>query len=255
MNNKDTSWGKVAEWYDELLEESADSFQAKVILPNILRILDIKPGMKILDVACGQGFFSRVFEQEGAAVTAADISGELISAAIKKSPKTISYHVAPADKLPFAPNDSFDAAVIILALQNIDDLAGTIAECSRALKKSGRLVIVLNHPSFRIPQRSGWGWDEKAGKQYRRIDSYLSDDRIGIDMAPGEKNPAKKKMTMSFHRPFQVYFKALNKAGFTVARLEEWISHRKSQKGPRAAEEDRIRKEIPMFLMLEAVKL
>ncbi|MCX6716038.1 MAG: hypothetical protein NT077_03410, partial [Candidatus Taylorbacteria bacterium] len=91
-------------------------------------------------------------------------------------------------------------------------------------------------------------------KQYRRIDSYLSDGQIEIDMTPGENDPAKKKTTMSFHRPLQSYFKALNKAGFAVSRLEEWISHKKSQNGPRAAEEDRIRKEIPMFLMLEAVK-
>ena len=86
MDKKETSWGKVAEWYDELLENSPDSFQAKVILPNITRILDLKPGMKVIDVACGQGFFSRVFEQQGASVTASDISSELVSAAVKKSP-------------------------------------------------------------------------------------------------------------------------------------------------------------------------
>ena len=28
---KETSWDKVADWYDELLEEDPDSFQAKVI--------------------------------------------------------------------------------------------------------------------------------------------------------------------------------------------------------------------------------
>lgn len=255
MDKKETSWGKVAEWYDELLENSPDSFQAKVILPNIIRILGIKPGMKVMDVACGQGFFSRVFEQQGASVTASDISSELVGAAIKKSPKTIAYHVAPADKLAFADAGAYDAAVIILALQNIENFAGTIAECSRALKKGGRFIIVLNHPAFRIPQRSAWGWDEKAGKQFRRIDSYLSDDRMEIDMTPGEPDVRRKKKTMTFHRSLQAYFKALNKAGFAVTRLEEWISHRKSQKGPRAAEEDRIRKEIPMFLALEAIKM
>jgi hypothetical protein len=59
---------------------------------------------------------------------------------------------------------------------------------------------------------------------------------------------------MTFHRPLQVYFKAINKCGLSISRLEEWISHRSSQKGPRAIEEDRIRKEIPMFLCIEARK-
>jgi hypothetical protein len=82
----------------------------------------------------------------------------------------------------------------------------------------------------------------------------MSDSKIKIDMTPGESDPKRKKSTVSFHRPLQSYFKALNKADLSVTHLEEWISHKKSQKGPRAAEEDRTRKEIPMFLMLEASK-
>ena len=69
-----------------------------------------------------------------------------------------------------------------------------------------------------------------------------------------EKDKSKKQKTISFHRPLQSYIQSLHKAGMAVTRLEEWISHKKSQKGPRAIEEDRIRKEIPMFLMLEAAK-
>jgi len=258
--SKSTSWGGVAGWYDELLEESSDSFQAKVILPNLSRILDLKPGMKVLDIACGQGFFARTFEQAGAEVSAADISPELIVLAKKKSPAStagkpaIAYHVAAADSMPFAADGSFDAAVIVLAVQNIENIQGALAESARILRKGGRLVLVLNHPAFRIPKESSWEWDEKTGKQFRRIDSYLSDAKIKIDMTPGELDPMKKKSTISFHRPLQSYFKSLNKAGFVVSRLEEWISHRKSQKGPRAIEEDRLRKEIPMFLMLEATK-
>lgn len=253
--NKPTSWGAVAEWYDDLLETSADSFQAKVIAPNLLRLLDAKPGMKVLDIACGQGFFSRIFADAGATVSGADISSELVSAAIEKSAsRAIDYKVAPADTLAFAADASFDAATIVLALQNIENMSGALAEASRVLKRPGRLILVLNHPAYRIPQNSSWCWDEKQGRQYRRVDAYLSEGRTSIDMTPGEKSVAKKKSTISFHRSLQDYFKALNKAGFRVARLEEWISHRKSQKGPRQAEEDRARKEFPMFLMIEAVK-
>jgi hypothetical protein len=37
--------------------------------------------------------------------------------------------------------------------------------------------------------------------------------------------------------------------------MEEWPSLRQSQPGPRAQEENRARREIPMFLALRAVKL
>lgn len=243
----------MAEWYDELVD-SSDSYQKNVIMPNLIRVVEPKKGMNILDVACGQGYFSRAFAGNGATVTGSDISPELIELAKKNSPKEISFNIASADSLSFAPNGSYDLITIVLALQNIQNLSGTLNECARTLKPGGRLVLVLNHPAFRTPQRSSWEWNEKEAKQYRRIDAYMSDDEIKIDMTPGERDPAKKKFTRSFHRPLQSYFKALSKAGFAVTRLEEWISHRKSQKGPRAEEEDRTRKEIPLFVCLESVK-
>lgn len=262
--SKDTSWDKVAGWYDELLEESPDSFQAKVILPNLLRTLNISPArvvlagnsekIKIIDIACGQGYFSRALAAVGAEVAGADISSELITKAKERSPKTIDFHVAPADKLTFAKNASFDAAVIILSIQNIENFSGALSEAARVLKPKGRLILVLNHPAFRVPQRSSWDWDSKKGKQNRRIEAYLKEYKVEIDMTPGEKDKTKKKRTTSFHRPLQSYFKSLANTGFAVTGLEEWASHKKSQKGPRSAEEDRTRKEIPMFLMLEATK-
>ena len=57
----DTSWNKVASWYDELLTTDDDSYQTKVIAPNLLRILDLKKGELVYDLACGQGYFSNIF--------------------------------------------------------------------------------------------------------------------------------------------------------------------------------------------------
>ena len=111
---------------------------------------------------------------------------------------------------------------------------------------------MLNHPAFRIPKESSWGFDEKAKVQYRRIDRYLSDIKAKIDMHPGTK---RSEQTLSFHRPLQAYAKALFKQNFSVRRLEEWSSDKKSEKGPRADAEDRARKEIPLFLALEAQKM
>ena len=244
-----TSWGNVAEWYDEMLETSDDSYQKNVILPNVSRILNPKQGDRILDLACGQGFFSRAFALAGADVAGVDASAELIALARKHPSKKIAYYAAPADKLDFLAPGSFDAAVMILAIQNIKNIAGVFSELRRVLIPSGKLILVMNHPAFRIPKRSSWGWDAAAGAQYRRVDGYLTESRISIDMHPG-KEP--KETTISFHRPMQMYVNALAKNNFAVTRMEEWISHRQSQKGPRQAAENRSRKEIPLFLMIEA---
>ena len=46
QKNKDTSWNSVASWYDELLKGD-DSYQAKVVLPNLLRFLNLKKDEKV----------------------------------------------------------------------------------------------------------------------------------------------------------------------------------------------------------------
>ena len=284
-----TSWGGVSGWYDELLEKREGTYQKDVIAPNLMRMMGPVKGANILDLACGQGFFARELAKVGAGTKAgvpsaaaakvfgADIAKELIEIA-KANPdaatRNIEYHVTPSNSLKFLADKSIDVITIVLALQNIEDIAGTMQECARVLKPAtatssgGRLFIVLNHPAFRIPKRSSWQWDHGrditqpgtgapgAGRQYRRIDAYMSESRERIDMNPGANadgdRATSKKFTVSFHRPLQVYFKTLTKAGFNVARLEEWVSHKTSVAGPRADEENRIRKEIPMFLTLEA---
>ncbi len=253
---KKTSWGKVATWYGEHLSE-ADTYHAKVVLPNLMRVLGLKEGEAVLDLACGEGYFSRAMVKEGAKVVGADISKELIGLARSRAMaegKAIQqgaaqFYVAPANKVSFAKDKSFDTVVCVLALQNIEDLAGTLKEVRRVLKPHGRFVMVLNHPAFRVLKRSSWGWDEQGKVQYRRIDGYLSGAKVVVDMAPGKQQ---KAHTISFHRSLQDFFKPLSANGFAVTKLEEWISHRASQPGPRQKAEDIARKEMPLFMMLEA---
>lgn len=245
-----TGWGNVAQWYHDTVEGSS-SYQRELILPNLLRLIDIQKGETVFDIACGEGFFSRAFATAGAQVVGADIAPELIALAKKQSPN-ITFHVASADKLSFAKDGSADKATIVLALQNIEAFQLAIAEAARVLKKGGSLFLVLNHPAFRIPQASSWGFDAEKGVQYRRLDAYMSESRVEIQMHPGD-NPQEK--TISFHRPLQVYVKALKKVGLYVNGLEEWTSHKKSEPGPRAEAENKARKEFPMFLLLEVKKL
>jgi SAM-dependent methyltransferase len=125
-------------------------------------------------------------------------------------------------------------------------------EVKRVLKSDGRFVFVINHPAFRVPKRSNWGWDEAKQVQYRRVERYLSAEKIKIELHPGKVTDT--SYTWSFHRSLQDFAKALNGAGLVISKLEEWISHKQSQRGPRGAAEDAARKEIPMFLAASCIK-
>lgn len=246
-----TSWGGVADWYGELLAKEG-TYQKEVILPNLLRLMQIKKGEMILDIGCGTGFFSRAFAEAGAEVVGVDVGKELIAKAREQKNAHTTYYVASADDMPVIKNNSAAKAVIVLALQNIENANGAISEAARCLTSNGRLFVVLNHPSFRIPQASEWGYDEKKKVQYRRLDSYISESKVAMQMHPGS-DPS--DITWSFHRPLQFYFKLFSKHGLAVNRLEEWVSHTKTPHGPRAMAENRARAEFPLFLCLEITKI
>jgi len=252
MKNKDTSWNKVASWYNELLKGD-DSYQLKVILPNLLRVLDLKKGEKVYDLACGQGYFANVFAHVGADVVASDLSKKLIETAKKDAKEKINFYITPAHRAQFLKDSSIDTIVVVLAIQNIENVGEVFAECNRVLKDKGRIVLVLNHPAFRVPHGSDWYFAD--GVQSRIVSKYLSESKLNIDMTPGEKNIKKKISTISFHRSLQYYMKQFAKNGFAITRLEEWISHKQSGTGPRQLAEDKARKEIPMFMCIEVKKL
>ena len=173
LKKHDTSWNEVSGWYDRLVGESGSDYHQQVIIPGACRMLDPKKGEKILDVGCGQGVFARKLAERGAEVTGIDASKNLIKLAQKRSPH-IKYLVADASSLKMFGAESFDTVACIMAIMNIDPLETVIAEMTRVLKKNGRLLLVLNHPCFRIPRQSGWGFDEQRKLQYRRVDNYLS---------------------------------------------------------------------------------
>ena len=248
---KTTSWGAVANWYDATVEDSA-SYQSSVVLPNLMRVMNIQKGECVYDVACGQGFFSRAFAAAGAEVVGSDISPELILIAEKNSPREIEFHASPAEQSDFIADASIDKIAIVLALQNIERVAPVMSMAARVLKPGGKIFLVLNHPAFRNPGKSDWGYDEAKRVQFRRVDEYMTERKHVVQMHPGA-DPS--EVTYSFHRPLQLYVKHLSRVGFAVTALEEWISNRKSNSGLRAAAENKARFEIPLFMCVEATKV
>jgi ubiquinone/menaquinone biosynthesis C-methylase UbiE len=246
-------WQNVAEWYDDLVGERGSEYHQKIVIPRTLRLLEMKRGERVLDVACGQGVVCRALAESGVRVTGVDAAPALIDAARRRNTTdrlAIDYRVGDVRRLgEVLGAERFDAAVVILAIQNIAPLSPVWEGCRAHLAPGGKLVIVMMHPCFRIPRASGWGWDERAGAQYRRIDQYLSSSQTEIQVHPGS---APAETTPSFHRPLQAYVNTLGSAGFAIDRLEEWPSHKTSPEGPRKRALDRSRKEIPLFLALRA---
>ena len=124
-----------------------------------------------------------------------------------------------------------------------------IESMAKALGNRGRLVIFMNHPAFRIPRQSGWGWDEGRKLQYRRIDRYLTPLAVPMKAYSGGQGG----VTTSFHRPLQNYINILSDNGFVIDKMLEIPTYKVSQLGPNARAENLSFREIPQFLALRAI--
>lgn len=268
------SWDHVAQWYDGLIDDRGSDLYTTVIMPGSMGLIEPKAGERVLDLACGQGVLCRSLASIGARVIGVDASPQLIEAARARG-GPIDYAVGDARELAPLGLRDFDTVACIMALMNIDPLEPVFRGCAEALKPGGRFVAVMLHPAFRTPGQTRWGWDEgddspaagrpkrpgvhkqreHVGLQYRRVDGYLTHGMREIVMNPGEVAAgAEPVLTLTHHRPLQTYVRMLREAGFFIDTIEEWPSSRMSKPGPRAHEENRARREIPMFLAIRAIK-
>jgi ubiquinone/menaquinone biosynthesis C-methylase UbiE len=251
------SWQKVAPWYNRLTNEGQGHYYHQhVVIPGVLRLLDFgsdsiihNQQSNILDLACGNGVLAKSIP-ENITYTGIDVAPSLINEAKRtdQNPKH-KYIVADVAKPLTIPSD-FTHATVILAIQNILNPSKVLLNASEHLVKNGVLVMVLNHPAYRIPRQSSWGIDEDRKIQYRRIDKYMSPMEIPINMNPSDRS---SPITMSYHHPISEYSKMLKDAGFVIDLIEEWTSDKESE-GRAARMENRSRSEIPLFMAIKARK-
>jgi len=250
--NIHTSWQKAGRWYENSVGSSGHYYHQHVVIPQTLRLLELKDHSSLLDLACGQGILARYLPKH-VLYQGIDGATNLIGFA-KSHTNNPNHQFLCADvtkQLPITKKD-YSHAAIILALQNIEKPEIAIANISIHLGSNGIMVLVLNHPCFRIPRQSSWEIDEKNKLQYRRINRYLTPLKIPITVHPGRR--FQSPVTWSFHFSISTLSEMIRQNGFLIESLEEWVSDKKSE-GRMARMENRGRNEFPLFLAIKARKI
>ena len=265
-DNNTTSWSEVTSWYDHYVGQEGSNFHQTIILPGVEKLLQIKKAnntsYSLIDLACGQGILQRYLAPFAIRQVGMDIAGELIELANKRN-TDIHAHYLQGDATKIVNLDgtlnygltkgSFDAATIILAIQNISPLSAVWKAVYELLKPNGCVIIVMMHPSFRIPKSSDWQWNDKDGRQERVLWNYLSSHEIQIVTNPGKSSTGLS--TTHFHRPLQAYINTLGNASLYVDHIEEWVSDVKEQTSNKSEALLKAKKEFPLFLAIRARKV
>lgn len=214
--NYHSSWNSVIPWYNKEMEVS------------ILRLLCLSPESSLLDVGCGNGALARAIPKN-IKYLGIDASQTLINQAQDKNPNH-KFIVVDAQKF-FAP-ETFTHAAMILSLQNMKDPEQVIKNIGKMLTPNSKLLLVLNHPMFRIPRQSSWLTDG------RKVNRYITPLEIPITSHPGEPN---SEITWTFHHSLSDYSKYAKEAGFVIELIEEWVTDRNVEK---------VQKEFPLFMAI-----
>ncbi len=212
-----------------------------------------QPGEQILDLGAGTGVLAPLVAKAGAKYTGVDASEKLLQFARQhhsKDGRFMSGDARRLSALPALQAASFDAAVFLLSIQDMDPLSEVLENTTWALKPAGRVVILMTHPCFRVPRQSGWGWDEDRKLQFRRVDRYLTPLPVPLKPYPGQTG-----VSRSFHRPLHEYINTLAQNGLWVDQFQEIPTYKTIASGPNAKAENLANQEIPLFLGLRARKI
>lgn len=249
-NFRDSSWQRVAPWYNKVTRGGEGHYYHQhVVIPGVLHLLSLSPVSNLLDLACGNGVLANSLPKS-VKYTGVDLSESLIRTAKNEDKNSNHKYLVDDVTMSLTIPDNFTHAAIVLALQNIGSPQNALKNASDHLLKNGKLVIVLNHPAFRIPRQSSWGIDEERKIQYRRVDKYMSPMDIPININPSDRN---SEVAVSYHYPLSAYSKMLKDVGFVIELIEEWTSDKESV-GRAGRMENRSRAEIPLFMAIVARK-
>lgn len=250
-------WDALAAWRDLRMGDRGDLWHRAIIDPSLLRVVGPVRGLRVLDLACGNGYLTRRWAREGAArAVGIERSRPTLSNALRRErehPTGAEFLERDSSRLTGLESSSFHRVVANMALQDIRDAAATIREVARVLRPEGRFVFSLSHPCFDLDDRSGWVverlreangvWHDVV---WRKVRQYRDERAVKVawDISENEMG-----WTTSYHRTLSTYSRLLREAGLAITRLEEPsplpLAVRKSPQG-------RFMLEVPLHLVVEA---
>ena len=219
-------WNANAAFWDNYMGEGND-FQKVLLAPTLDHLLNIKNDEHVLEIACGNGSYSRRLASSGAYVVAFDVSDKFIELARSRSSDhadRIDYKVIDAtdyDQMLSLGEKRFDAAVCNMAMMDIADITPLLNVTRKLLKHGGRFVFSICHPCFNTSGiKKIIEEEDRDGEiitQYAiRISSYITPRTTKGLGVIGQPVPQ-----YYFDRPLNSLFNQCFDAGFMLDRIEE----------------------------------
>jgi ubiquinone/menaquinone biosynthesis C-methylase UbiE len=257
-------WNEASKSWADFVQGGKDYYREEMNNPATFRMVGNIRGKHVLDLACGEGYNTRILAKMGARVIGVDFSEQMIKLARQREKQDrlgIKYYVSDAADLREFESKRFDVVTCFMALMDIELYEDAISEVARVLRKNGRFVFSITHPCFEFGVTVGgeptakWKYEEGTENAAEKKALHLEIKRyfgiIKYEVTWDMKRLVEPFQTTSFHRTLTDYFQALYKNGFVVTRLNE---PKPTSKGVSANPSLRKHTLIPHSVIIEAIR-
>jgi len=147
---------------------------------TFFRMVGELAGQRVLDLACGFGFYTRQLKRRGAVqVVGVDISPEMVRLARAKEqedPTGVEYRVGDAINLPLlGPFDLVTAVYLLNYAESKDQMLGMCRSAYDNLVAGGRFVVYTVNPAFTLSKPNSTKYGVTMLRQTPEGDRYMCD--------------------------------------------------------------------------------
>jgi SAM-dependent methyltransferase len=200
-------WNSGGARYDDISRGIADSIEHCALRLNPQR------GERVLDLATGTGWTSRVVARLGARVVGVDLGADLIAAARARAGAEgldIEYRVGDAEKLPLTDGE-FDAVISTCGVMFASRPEAAAAELARVCRKGGRIALTT------------WLADSNLFKMFMVMKPYMPAPPSPAPPSPFEWGKTERirellggSFTLSFEKGISYYREPDGEAAWTT---------------------------------------
>lgn len=150
------------------------------MLPTILKLSSPLENKVVVDVGCGDGFFSSEFAKKAKIIYGLDNSKKQITEASKESPKNIKYSVSDMLEFPYPKSDLVNIPFVIGYLKSNDLILKLLKRIHSSLNKDGKIVGIIDSPQSIYH-------DNKKFGSIKKLESLTDGANLTIDLYDNKK--------------------------------------------------------------------
>jgi|GEM_PF-304453 len=225
------------ETYDDLADGYGDITGAAIRehyeWPAVRDLLAPLDGTRVLDAACGDGFYTARLVESGADAVGVDASPEMVARARERfdgdgrgdaereergdaddggSPEVPIREADLTDGLPGFDDEAFDLVLCQLALEHVADWPAVFEAFARVVRPGGRVVVSTSHPVR-----------DYVDAEYDEREHVLADGATygAVERADRDWGDEESFVVPFYRRPLQAVFEPATDAGLLVERVVE----------------------------------